>query len=237
MSPISICSFGASPDEATSTFALIGDSHAAAMKTALHVLTLARRWRGVSSLLSACPATMARPILPTRERSIACALWNRDILAWIAAHPSVDTVFLSTHTSSEVKKEPGKTMAETARAGYRDEIAALLDVVERVVVIRDTPVDAPAHLSCIQQALADDQSPGVTCAQSRRLALQPDQLVAAARDMGTERAKVIDLTSRVCDEERCFPVVGGALVHRDTTHMTPAFSATLGPFILRALDR
>ena len=32
-------------------------------------------------------------------------------------------------------------------------------------------------------------------------------------------------------------IVGGALVHRDETHVTPAFSATLGPFVLRALER
>ena len=55
--------------------------------------------------------------------------------------------------------------------------------------------------------------------------------------MRSARVRLIDLTSRVCDAKRCFPVVGGALVHRDPTHITPAFSATLGPFILRALER
>ena len=85
--PISICTFGAAPADAAGTFALIGDSHAAALKTALQVLTLARRWRGVSMLLSACPATQAKPILPTRARSLACEAWNDAVLARLTAHP------------------------------------------------------------------------------------------------------------------------------------------------------
>jgi SGNH domain (fused to AT3 domains) len=207
------------------------------MKTALEVLTLAKRWRGLSMVLSACPATQAVPILPTRARSLACATWNRNVLAFLAAHREVQTVFLSTHTTSEVKPLDGQTMTESARAGYRAEIAELLRVVERVVVIRDTPADAAGHLQCIQRAVAAGRSPGPACAHSRRLALDPDPLAAAARDVGSGRVRLVDLTSHVCDARRCYPVVGGALVHRDATHVTPAFSATLGPFILRALDR
>ncbi len=235
--PISVCAFGAGPDAAVETFAVIGDSHAAALKTALEVLTLAKRWRGVSIVLSACPATQAVPILPTPERSQDCATWNRGVLAWLRTHPGVHTAFLSTHTTSEVKVIPGKTMAESARAGYRAELSALLRVVDRVVVIRDTTYEAPGHLRCIERAISAGRSPGAACARSRALALDPDPLAAAARDMRTPRVRLVDLTPHICDARRCFPVVGGALVHRDQTHVTPAFSATLGPFILRALDR
>jgi len=49
--------------------------------------------------------------------------------------------------------------------------------------------------------------------------------------------RVIDLTPHFCDESQCFPVVGGALVQRDETHLTTTFSATLGPYVLRALLR
>jgi hypothetical protein len=159
------------------------------------------------------------------------------VLAWLAAHRGVGAVFLSTHTTAEFKPVPGQSMAETVRAGYRDEIAALLGVVERVVVIRDTPFDAPGHLRCVQRAVDGRRPPGPACARSRRLALQPDPLADAARELRSPNVTIVDLTARVCDARRCFPVVGGALVHRDETHVTPAFSATLGPFIMRALPR
>ena len=38
-----------------------------------------------------------------------------------------------------------------------------------------------------------------------------------------------------CDATRCFPVIGGALVHKDATHMTARFGATLAPYLERRL--
>ena len=53
---------------------------------------------------------------------------------------------------------------------------------------------------------------------------------------GRAARPVLDLTPFFCGS-RCYPVVGGALVVRDANHMTGTFSATLGPYVLRALDR
>ena len=160
------------------------------------------------------------------------------MLAWFAAHPGVDTVFLSTHTSAEVKKAEGKTMAETARAGYRDEITALLRVVRARRRHPRHPVRArPATCAASPARCRPTARRGRRARARGALALQPDPLAAAARDLRSARVQLIDLTSRSCDARRCYPVVGGALVHRDQTHVTPAFSATLGPFIMRALPR
>ena len=45
------------------------------------------------------------------------------------------------------------------------------------------------------------------------------------------------MTRFICNRRRCFPVVGGVLVHKDIGHLTRLFSTTLGPFVLRALNR
>jgi hypothetical protein len=50
------------------------------------------------------------------------------------------------------------------------------------------------------------------------------------------RVRAIDMTDFMCDSRRCFPVVGGVLVHKDVGHLTRAFSTTLGPYLLRAAD-
>jgi hypothetical protein len=47
----------------------------------------------------------------------------------------------------------------------------------------------------------------------------------------------IDLTPFMCTASDCLPVVGGVLVHKDRGHLTRAFSASLGPFLLRDLRR
>lgn len=233
---LAICAFGAARGEAAGTFAVVGDSRAAGLKTALEVLTLARRWRGLSIVRSACPATRAgRPILPTRERSQQCRQWNRQLLAWLAKRPDLDAIFLSTHRTAKVAATGGRSVYETARNGYRSEIRALLRRARRVIVIRDTPSSPPGHLRCISQALSAGRAPGSVCGQSRRAAVGRDPLAAAARDLRSDRVRLIDLTDHFCDARRCFDVVGGALVHRDETHLTPAFSGSLGPYVVRAL--
>ena len=58
-------------------------------------------------------------------------------------------------------------------------------------------------------------------------------MTAAAR-LGGPRVESVNLTRFFCGA-RCYPVVGGVLVLRDSTHMTGAFSGTLGPYLLREL--
>ena len=44
-----------------------------------------------------------------------------------------------------------------------------------------------------------------------------------------------DFTSYLCDASKCPSVIGGVLVRKDGSHLTRAFAATLGPFVLRSV--
>ena len=44
------------------------------------------------------------------------------------------------------------------------------------------------------------------------------------------------LTSFMCGPRTCPPVVGGALVLKDTNHLSLTFATTLGPYLLRRVD-
>lgn len=233
---LTVCNFGTPAEDAQRTFALIGDSHAANMKSALTVLTVAEGWRAVSILRSGCTTTKGSPILLTEQASRQCRTWNRQVINWLAKHPEVDTVFLSAHYSARVKPSGGRSDAASAAAGYREELRTLLRMHRRVVVIRDTPPATSAALGCVSRALASGRSAHNTCTRSRSASVKTDPLVEAARALGSRTVKVIDLTPQFCDSKRCFTVIGGALVRHDTSHLTQTFAATLGPFVLRALD-
>src|SRR5215207_4939835 len=77
---------------------------------------------------------------------------------------------------------------------------------------------------------------GVRPVTTQRPRRRPSGAVAAAR---TREARVegADLTRFICDTQRCFPVVGGALVYKDRHHLTTVFGTTLGPYLQRAVDR
>jgi hypothetical protein len=233
---VNACGFGTPAQDAAHTFALIGDSHAAHMKAALTVLTLAKRWRGVSMLRSGCPPTLATPLLATAQRARECRAWNRQAIAWLAMHPEVDTVFLSAHSGARVAPVAGRSPVAATIAGYRRELRELLRLGRRPVIIRDTPPSTLAALDCVSRALLAGRRAQTRCTTPRARSVRLDPLVAAARAERSPLVKVIDLTDQFCDARRCFAVIGGVLVRHDASHLTRVFAATLGPFVLRALE-
>ena len=231
------CWWGAPARRAKRTVALIGDSHASVWRPAFEHVVRARGWRAVSISRAGCPLTLARPRLPGTRRRRGCMEWNRQVEAWVGRHRAISVVFLGAHRG-HVVAPPGQTPAAVQRAGYTAAIRALLrDGVAHVVVLRDTPRSAAVTLGCIESAIAVHRAPGTACAVPRVYALRSDRLAEAARALRTPRVQVVDLSRLMCGPSSCPPVVGGVLVLRDRQHMTDAFSATLGPFLLRAVDR
>ncbi len=232
------CFWGAPESRATRTVALIGDSHASHWRAAMQTVVVAKGWRGVSIQRAACPLTTAYPELPDPVRESDCVRWNRAVQQWLLAHPQIDTVFTSAHLG-RVKARPGAGMRETQRAGYADAFLRLLrGAVRHVVVIRGTPRISGTTIPCIEQALAERiLTPAQACALRRSYALRPDPVVQAAQSLATPAVQVTNLASFMCDASVCNPVVGGVLVLRDVSHMTTTFSATLGPYLLKSVNR
>jgi hypothetical protein len=231
-----ICFWGASAREATRTIAIIGDSHASHWRAAMQPVVAAKRWRVISMSRAACPLTLARPDLPGTERKVGCLKWNREVQAYLEHHPSISAVFTGAHRGAVIPL-PGESMRAAQRAGYAKAWLKLLaGGVRHIVVFRDTPRINGATLRCIVAAQAERTAPGTACALPRSYALRPDPMVeAAARLPG--KVQVADLSQFFCDEAVCWPVIGGALVLRDVSHMTTTYSASLGPYLERAVNR
>ncbi|HEV2813036.1 MAG TPA: hypothetical protein VGW10_07285, partial [Solirubrobacteraceae bacterium] len=99
--------------------------------------------------------------------------------------------------------------------------------VRRVRVLRDIPGTTVRAIACVRARRRG-------CANRRSAVLVPDPGAAAAAAR-TPRARAIDLVRHFCGPTRCYPVVGGAYVHKDLDHMNAVFAMSLGPFVLRAL--
>lgn len=225
-----VCTFGVPARRATSTVALMGDSHAAHWRAALAVVAAAKRWHAVSIDRNLCPFTLA-----TTPRRRSCSEWTRSAVRWLRAHPEVRTVFVSANSGSGVVARPGWTRRATKIDGYIRAWNALPGSVREVFVIRDVPHGRHDTADCVARAVARHRNPAIRCARPRARALRPDLQAVAAAQAGSPRVKLIDLTPFMCDDSTCFPVVGGALVIKDVGHLTRTFSATLGPFLGRAL--
>lgn len=208
------CAFG--PSGATTTFALVGDSHAGQLRTAFAVMADEVGWRGYALTRNGCP--YVRDGRPLPEPTFGeCARFKRQVPEWLRRHPEVKTVFVIGLPRNAATQDPGNWTAAWER---------LPGTVERLVVLRDTPELTEQALGCAKTS--------TSCAVPREQALAPDPAIAAAEQRG---APTIDLTRFFCDATRCFPVIGGLLAYQDITHVTPAFARTLGPFLADEVRR
>lgn len=229
------CAFGAHSEGAVRTIALVGDSHAAHWRAALDVAARQRGWHGVSLTETGCSLTKATPVLKGRRRD-DCVEYNRALVTWLERHPHVETVLTSQH-GGRVVAAPGQSQEDAQTDGFLRAVEELPASVRQVVVIRDTPWSSLRTPACVNEAVADRRRPDRACALPRERALRRDLAAEAARRLRSPRLQLVNLTPFMCDRTRCFPVVGGALVHKDAGHITQVFSRTLGPYLGRALDR
>jgi hypothetical protein len=229
---VGVCALGA-PAPATSTLALVGDSHAAHLRAALAATAVIRGWHGVSLTQTGCPLTRATKIL--REPLFSeCKRWNAEVVVWLAGHPEVRTVVVSQIVSRVgVVPAPGRSKFATAVAGYRAAWRSLPTSVQRVIVVRDNPKGAHGVLGCVDDAIAARRRAALVCASRRSVALERDPAVVAAASLRSSRVAIVDLSSVYCGPRRCYPVIGGALVYKDRHHLTQVFSRTLAPILGR----
>ena len=137
---MNVCSFGAAPEDATETIALVGDSHASHWRAALDVVAQERGWRGLSMAHTSCPLSKAVRDLEGAARFKACADWKTAVFAWFQQHPEIHTVFVAGLSGgSGVFPSGGRGRFATSVSGYKRAWDALPSTVTRIVVIRDTP--------------------------------------------------------------------------------------------------
>jgi hypothetical protein len=230
------CIFGAPASAQDGGAALIGDSHATAWRAAVDVVAKARDWPTISLTRSGCAFSKAHVILPARQAA-ACRRWNGEVLAWLTDHPAVSTVFLATRANAKYVRARGASNFETAVQGHLALWRALPATVKNVFVLRDTPYSSTAAADCVGRAYARHQPAGIICARERAKALHRGPAATAARRLGSPRVHVLDMTPFFCGSTRCYPVVGGALVTKDTEHLTATFAKTLGRFMVPMVDR
>lgn len=232
---VNVCLFGVPEASATADIALVGDSHASHWRAAVGVAARARRWRGLSVTHTSCPFSDAVKALPAPLPQ-QCRRWNREVQAWFRQRPEVRVVLVSEHRGGIPVITRSRDKFDAEVAGYIRAWNRLPASVQHILVIRDNPEVPLRTFPCVVRAAARRERPGSACALLRRRALRRDPAAVAVRRMRSDRVQLVDLTRFFCDATLCLPVVGGALVYKDESHLTRVYARTLGPFLLRRLD-
>ncbi|WP_345607261.1 SGNH hydrolase domain-containing protein, partial [Streptomonospora salina] len=216
------CVYG--PDDADTTVALVGDSHAAQWAPALRTIARERGWRLHTFTKSACGFTVADLESGTGGPYDACKRYNRAVLDELTGGLHPELVFTS---SSSMADGYGAASPEDGRAaiaaGMNRLWSPLEDAGTDVVAIRDTPTTRTRLPECVSLH-KDDLA---QCEQPAEDAFSDDDpQVIAARESD---AGLVDLSDRICTAGTCPPVIGNVLVYRDSHHLTATYARLLAP--------
>ena len=145
------CAFGPAGGE---TFALVGDSHANALRSAFAVAAEDVGRRGYALTRNGCPFVRDGRAVPEPTFS-QCATFKQQVPQWLAQHPEVTTVFVIGLPRNAASQDPANWLAawQTFPAS-----------VKRLVVLRDTPELREDTLACVE---ASPEKPGSSCAVDR----------------------------------------------------------------------
>jgi SGNH domain (fused to AT3 domains) len=221
------------------TVALVGDSIAGNWWVPLTTIARRQHWELVTELHGSCEWTAAMLTDPFHRSGPyrACHTWGVKVLHDLLSVVRPDLVITSGLATHRAVAEHGTRSRADVGAGMAQYWRTLVAHGIRVLAIRSTPLFPFNVRNCITRfsASAATEAKVSACSTPRARAvvkLQPfDYAVRQLRG----KAEEIGLDSLMCGQQLCRPVVGNILVYNDDHHITPAFSATLTPFLEKRL--
>jgi peptidoglycan/LPS O-acetylase OafA/YrhL len=229
------CTYG--DRDASETILLWGDSHAGAWSSAFDVAGKLDHVKVIVAARNRCPSSLEAPtgttygdVIPTQQQAW-CAARNQWVMSTLV--PKADRVVLA-----DLWANYRFTGTESAQA---DGYAALIDGVRRA----GKTVTMVQHVPLTGQTL-EDKVIGPACLAAGRpctndvahalpAATSLPQRLLVEKGYGDE-VRWVPVQSRFCHDGMCYSAIGGVSVYFDGSHLSNAFSASLGPWLAKALD-
>ncbi|KQY60182.1 hypothetical protein ASD11_11960 [Aeromicrobium sp. Root495] len=205
-----------------------GDSHAGAWSSAFDNAGKRGKFRVVMAMRHGCPSSMDSPAATvgrtiTGDEREQCRLRN----LWVAKRlvPRADAVII-TNMMSNYRYD-----GDDQVAGYAKSVEAVRDADKPVFFLQDAALTG------------DDQGNrhnGPKCLAREGQCTNP--VARALEDRGaTEqlaaetKIKVIPTRDQFCDAKQCYAAIGGVSVYFDSSHLTAAYGASMGPWLAKTL--
>lgn len=206
------------PGGANGTVVVVGDSHAQQWMGALLPIAQERGLDVVALLKGGCPFAQDEPEVPG---AVGCGEWRTQALQHINRLKPDLVVGMATRSVAD-------DSGEHVLAGLDITLEKLTPSGAQIVLLRDNPRFAIDMFGCVEEEGPDSDE----CARPIGSVLAPRN--PAAHLAGTN-VRVIDLTSYLCPQGMCVPVIGGVAVYMDDNHLTGTYARSLSPALARLL--
>ena len=232
--------------------ALLGDSHAAALGTAMQQIAVWHGYGFEQLTKASCPPLPTAPrrwaLRPTFEKT--CAAFNRAVFQHVLSDRSINIIVLAGLWSSLCSDgnsddcymdnpRLGKQALESG--GHRNLYSSLLETIsllrssgKRVFIVTDVPRFAIDPMSIVRNSVMRSRGELATLLSSQIFSLDAvdeESLIKPAdtitdsevrRAASEGGAQIIDLARNLCPASRCRFLNNGVLLYADSSHLTPA---------------
>lgn len=209
------CSETSGTSRARHTVAVIGDSHAQQITSALLPVAEANGWGVVFLIKGGCSMGLDEPGMDER-----CDGWRE------AAIDLVERVRPDAALTVVTRSDAGED-DERLRPGIERFLDRMDDAGVPVLGVRDNPRFAFNMYDCV--VAADDP---LACAVPRSASLADRN---PADDLDRPGLHLLDLTPWLCPDDLCVGVIGNVAVYRDDNHLSRIYARTLSPSLAEQL--
>lgn len=215
------CYYG--KDQGRLTIAVVGDSKAVQWLPALEALAQRHDWRILVHAKSACGFHSRELKKRGGEPYLECTQWNEKVLPLLLEKHKPDFVFTSLGSGRSVANDE-----EVSALSERWKLLADNDI--QVIAMANNPHPGMNVYECV----AKNPKKLTTCAFRRKAAPGTPSMEVAANSV--PGVFFIDLNDSICGQSTCPPVIGGALVYRQGSHLTRTYVESLTDRLEKALQ-
>lgn len=220
------CKYG--DTNASKTYVLFGDSHAAQWFPALEKYSAEHGIRLITFTKSACPGIDA-PILLQGVEYISCHEWRKKAVEKIN-QIKPDVVILSNFQGSKERIVASDPLRE-----WGEGLERMFDVLPesaQIIVIGDTPSFARTPALCLSKNLLDADQ----CGQPKARTLDSGLANVEEQVAIKNKKHYITMNDYLCSEKNCGPIIDNVLVYRDQHHITIELSEKLSGALGTAIE-
>lgn len=238
---VSDCTLGADAESAEYTVAVIGDSHARAWLPMLDELGKEKNWHIQGYTKNSCspvPLASASPDSDQveQEDSEACEQFVQDSSKEIEENENIDAVITAgSPTDHGFYDDSGTTSEQLAADAVNDMWQEWEAAGKEVIAIGEVPhfeeLNGP---TCVENNLDDAAeacSMPVDKANEGR-----ESVLTSATESQDSPAAFYDPTPGICDDERCYSMVGNLVTRYDENHLSADFSRSYKADFLSFLE-
>lgn len=235
--------------ESNNSIAIIGDSHAEQLFAGLSALLKPSEGIAVFPASCAAPyidvATAQRDINAQKVRKGAYKLINR-AYSYIIDDPKIKVVILahspacSYFDAIDMKNLGNSDYKEVLTDGMRRTFSALTQANKKVIVLLDNPPLPYDPTSCVERPFRitkkNDQCSFPREQFDNDKALTDYRTLVKTVTKDFPNIETLDLSTQLCDEQRCYLSKNGSLLYLDRSHLNAVGSKYVAPYLINTID-